>query len=241
MPASTALLAQERAVIEGTVTNDSGQPLMSASVFIVGWNLGALSNDSGRFYLVVPAEHVRGQQVELDARLIGYHPRKDTIMVSAGTIHHDFALVPAPMIWPAAPKPSRTDSLTLARGAPLPGCLAIDSDDGNFLQSLRWEVADTDRLSMENKSFASMPTMDSARAEREVVQIEHGPLCAQAQHAMRGAYIHADSVLRKPPTRVRLVRIGHLYFVNDPALSCGEWSSMLTFNDKWELLGSVMR
>jgi hypothetical protein len=48
-------------------------------------------------------------------------------------------------------------------------------------------------------------------------------------------------VLRRPPERVRLVRVRDLYLVNDPKLNCGEWTSWLTFNSKWELLAVVMR
>lgn len=89
--------AQEGATISGQVTSEAGAPLASASVFLEGMNIGTLTRDDGRYSFVVPAARVRGQQVTITARLIGYKAQSAQITLSAGAITHNFVLAANPL------------------------------------------------------------------------------------------------------------------------------------------------
>lgn len=95
LPALAA--AQEGATISGRVTNESGAPLNSASVFLEGMNLGTLTKDDGRYTFVVPAARVKGQQVTVSARLIGYKQKSVTVALSSGAMTQDFVLESNPL------------------------------------------------------------------------------------------------------------------------------------------------
>ena len=84
--------AQGEATLTGRVTNESGAPLASASVFLEGMNLGTLTREDGRYSFLVPGARVQGQQVTLTARVIGYRPRSAQLALRPGTIEQDFTL-----------------------------------------------------------------------------------------------------------------------------------------------------
>ena len=93
----SAASAQDGATVTGRVTSEAGAPLPSASVFIDGLNIGALTRDDGVYSFVVPAGRVQGQSATLTARLLGYKASTVPITLSAGTITQDFRLAPNPL------------------------------------------------------------------------------------------------------------------------------------------------
>lgn len=94
---ATALAQEGAATITGRVVSETGQPLASASVFIEGLNLGALTRSTGEYTFVVPGARVTNDQVTLTARLIGYRPQSVQITLAPGTITQDFTLQSNPL------------------------------------------------------------------------------------------------------------------------------------------------
>src|SRR5438067_9130470 len=85
--------AQNPANLTGLVTDEAGQPLSAASVFISSMNLGALTNENCRYLLIVPAaRYAQGQQVQLTAQLIGRTSQTKSVTLQAGTVNVDFSL-----------------------------------------------------------------------------------------------------------------------------------------------------
>jgi TonB-linked SusC/RagA family outer membrane protein len=73
-------LAQDRGTIQGSVSDETGRPLVGAQVQVVGESVGSLTNSEGRFQIVnVPA----GQRT-VRAQLIGYGTQQQTVDVTAG-------------------------------------------------------------------------------------------------------------------------------------------------------------
>ncbi len=88
------LVAQQTGTVSGTVVaTESGAPLAGASVVIVGTARSVLTNEKGLYHLSVPAgaHNVR-------ARLIGYEPAEQRVVVPAGqTVTVDFKLTATPL------------------------------------------------------------------------------------------------------------------------------------------------
>jgi TonB-linked SusC/RagA family outer membrane protein len=82
----------QAAAITGRVVSDQGQPLAGANVLIPELNISVATNQSGVFTINVPAARVRGQQVVLRARAIGYQPGSNPIAISGGAQSVDFTL-----------------------------------------------------------------------------------------------------------------------------------------------------
>ena len=89
---TTAVTAQAQATVTGTVTSDAGQPLYGANVTIEALTVSVGSSDDGRYTITVPGARVRGQQVVIRARAIGYVPMVRTITINAGSQTQDFEL-----------------------------------------------------------------------------------------------------------------------------------------------------
>ncbi|MFQ5823242.1 MAG: SusC/RagA family TonB-linked outer membrane protein [bacterium] len=85
------VFAQE-ATITGTVTDEAGEPLPGANVLIQLTNLGAATDTDGKYEFVIPASSVRGQEVTMEARFIGYHSKTEKVVLAPGSITMDFAL-----------------------------------------------------------------------------------------------------------------------------------------------------
>ncbi len=85
--------AQATGRIVGTVTVDSGRPLPLATVTVVGTQLGAVTDDNGRYTITnVPA----GPR-SVQARLLGYTRLTNQVTVIAGqSVTSDFRLIAAP-------------------------------------------------------------------------------------------------------------------------------------------------
>jgi TonB-linked SusC/RagA family outer membrane protein len=93
--APAALSAQEPATIRGRVMDASGAaPVVSAQVVIPSLNIGTVTNQEGRYVLIVPAARFRpGQQVQLRAQSIGHKGEVVAITLQPGaTLEQDFRL-----------------------------------------------------------------------------------------------------------------------------------------------------
>jgi TonB-dependent SusC/RagA subfamily outer membrane receptor len=89
--------AQQPAVISGQVNGDNGRPLAGATVGIAQLGLGATTRDDGRYTILVPANRVSGQQVQLTARAINFKPTSVSVTLAEGQITQDFSLVANPL------------------------------------------------------------------------------------------------------------------------------------------------
>jgi len=92
-----AAAAQNQAVITGRVTSEAGVALGGATVIVANTNFGAATNSSGVYTITIGAAAVRGQQVVLTARYLGYRPAERTITVQLGTQEQNFELAPDPL------------------------------------------------------------------------------------------------------------------------------------------------
>ncbi len=90
--APQVLQAQGTTTLTGRVTNEAGQPIDGATIFVTELNAGALTNAQGRYTLVIPAARVRGQEVTMQGRYIGYTAVTKRITLTSGTIETDFQL-----------------------------------------------------------------------------------------------------------------------------------------------------
>lgn len=95
--APVAVRAQTPATITGRVTNEAGTPVNGVSVYLEGLRIGSVTDDAGRYTIVVPAARVTNAPVTLTARLIGFRPLSRTITLAEGSNSVDFALVPSPV------------------------------------------------------------------------------------------------------------------------------------------------
>ena len=94
---ASALHAQSGVTVTGSVTSNQGVPLPGATVFLQGTNIGAQTNEDGRFTFVIPGTRANGQAAVLTARVIGYTASSTPITLSAGSaINHDFLLTVNP-------------------------------------------------------------------------------------------------------------------------------------------------
>ena len=94
---ASPLPAQEGAVITGRVTAQGGAALGGASVVVANTNLGAVTSANGTFTIAIAADGVRGQEVVLTARFIGYRPVSRTVTISTGSQEQNFELLPDPL------------------------------------------------------------------------------------------------------------------------------------------------
>ncbi|MCG8607400.1 SusC/RagA family TonB-linked outer membrane protein [bacterium] len=84
--------AQGTATISGKVTDEAGDALPGANVLIQRTNLGAATDIEGTYKFTIPVDVIRGQQVVIEARFIGYRTKTESILLSPGNISQDFAL-----------------------------------------------------------------------------------------------------------------------------------------------------
>jgi TonB-linked SusC/RagA family outer membrane protein len=95
--APPGLTAQEPTTLAGSVMSEAGQPLASASVYIESMNLGVLTNEQGRFIMIIPASRAMGQTVVLRAALIGHTSVTQELTLTPGTQVFDFVLGEDPL------------------------------------------------------------------------------------------------------------------------------------------------
>ncbi|GAC1655290.1 MAG: SusC/RagA family TonB-linked outer membrane protein [Gemmatimonadaceae bacterium] len=89
---------QQAATVSGRVTSAAGVPLANASVVIDQLRLGTQTGDDGRYALTVPAARTTGQSVTITARLIGFKPTSQQIVLGGGGATADFSLGSNPLL-----------------------------------------------------------------------------------------------------------------------------------------------
>jgi TonB-linked SusC/RagA family outer membrane protein len=90
---ATAAHAQgQGATITGKVTNEFGQPIEQANVYITELTTSVATNAQGVFTITLASARVTGQAVNLRVRAIGYEPGVVPIRITAGTQTKDFQL-----------------------------------------------------------------------------------------------------------------------------------------------------
>jgi len=80
------------AVVRGTISSDRGEPIPGANVVIEELRVGVVTNATGAYTLSVPGARVRGQQVVLRVRAIGFKPNSKTLTLTPGEQAVDLAL-----------------------------------------------------------------------------------------------------------------------------------------------------
>jgi TonB-linked SusC/RagA family outer membrane protein len=91
------IAAQEATTVTGRVTNETGAPLVGASVSLSGVGLGAMTREDGSYSFVVPANRASGQTATLMARRVGYTPSSVQIALRGGTVTQNFTLTQSPL------------------------------------------------------------------------------------------------------------------------------------------------
>ena len=81
---SPAFGQDQAAVISGRVISDQGQPLGGANVVIPELNISVATNQTGGYTISIPAARIRGQQVFVRARAIGFQPQSLPVTLTAG-------------------------------------------------------------------------------------------------------------------------------------------------------------
>ncbi len=97
MAATNAVAQGSGATISGRVTTDAGAPLRYAVVRITELGIGTQTSETGSYALTVLPAQVRGQQVTLAVRSIGYRSMTSTVTLNPGAITRDFSLPVNPM------------------------------------------------------------------------------------------------------------------------------------------------
>ncbi len=86
------LLAQNTFRVMGKVTDNKGEPLIGANVFIRALNTGAATDVEGKYQFEIPKELAKNQQVELAVSFVGYKSRSVNIILTGNSINQDFIL-----------------------------------------------------------------------------------------------------------------------------------------------------
>ena len=96
VPAGAA--AQEPVTVTGKVTSPSGEALRDVNVTVVAFGVGGWTGADGTYRLSVPGARAQGQQVKMNARLIGFRAATATITVTPGaTVEQNFQLAADPL------------------------------------------------------------------------------------------------------------------------------------------------
>jgi len=80
------------AVLRGKISSDRGEPVSGANVVVEELRMSASTNATGEYSLVVPGARVRGQQVVVRARGIGFKPNSKAITLTPGEQTVDLTL-----------------------------------------------------------------------------------------------------------------------------------------------------
>ena len=90
--ASPRTAEAQDAVIRGTITSDRGEPVVGANVLIEELRMGVLTNAQGQYTVLVPGARVRGQQVVVRVRAIGFKPNSKALTLTSGEQALDLVL-----------------------------------------------------------------------------------------------------------------------------------------------------
>src|SRR5919108_1309886 len=80
------------AVIRGTITSDRGEPVAGANVVVEELRVGVVTTATGQYTLLIPGARVRGQQVVVRVRGIGFKPNSKAIALTPGEQSVDLTL-----------------------------------------------------------------------------------------------------------------------------------------------------
>jgi len=143
LPAGVA--AQEPVTITGKVTGASGEALRDVNVTVVEFGVGGWTGANGTYRLSVPGGRAQGQQVKMNARLIGFRAGSATITVTAGaTIEQNFQLASDPLrldvvVVTGAGTQERRERLATATATVDSGTISR-SNEQNVIQALAGKV-----------------------------------------------------------------------------------------------------
>ena len=91
--ALTAMPSLAQTTVSGTVRDDRNAPLAGATISVRGSHASVMTNDAGRYRLVVPAElRDRGDSLTLLARRIGFEAMTRQVAASGSSTDVDFVL-----------------------------------------------------------------------------------------------------------------------------------------------------
>ena len=92
MGVSAMARADAQVTIRGNVVSEAGVALQGASVSLQGMGLGASTNETGQYTIVVPESRANGQRVIIVARFIGFTPQHRPTTLTAEPQTQDFTL-----------------------------------------------------------------------------------------------------------------------------------------------------
>jgi TonB-dependent SusC/RagA subfamily outer membrane receptor len=190
---AAAPLAAQTGSVTGTVTDAvSGQPLVGAQMVIPGTNIGALTNQAGRYLILgVPVG-----PVQVRAVIIGYSQQSQAITVAAGqTVSADFRL---------------TTSAIQLEG------VVVNAVTGREqrVRELGSNSATIDVNQIDPASVTSISDLLSARSEGVILQDVNGTTGSAQRIRIRGA--NSLSLSNEP-----LVFVDGVQFSNANTLSIG--------------------
>ena len=86
-------LLNAQSSVQGTVTDQNGNPLAGANVIVSGTSVGAASDAEGLYLISIPTGTVEGQTVTIEASYIGYKSQNISVDVPAsGSVTQNFSL-----------------------------------------------------------------------------------------------------------------------------------------------------
>ena len=79
--------------VQGTVSDQNGDPLAGANVVVSGTSVGAASDAEGSYQINIPSGTVEGQTVTLEVSYIGYKSQSANVDIpQSGSVTQNFSL-----------------------------------------------------------------------------------------------------------------------------------------------------
>src|SRR5215217_1177693 len=85
VPLTASTVAAQNVVFSGRVTSTAGQPLGGASVGIPDLGVGGITREDGGYTFTVAESRLRGRPITVQARFIGYKPKRVALPSVTGT------------------------------------------------------------------------------------------------------------------------------------------------------------
>ena len=85
-------IAQQAVTVKGIVTDQGGEAIAGANVFIEDLGVGSATDGEGYYSFVIPADKVSGQEVVLVVRYVGYKEKTERINLTDAEIVRNFRL-----------------------------------------------------------------------------------------------------------------------------------------------------
>lgn len=120
------------ATVTGRVTTEEGAPLRFAVVNIQELGIGTQTQENGQYSLAVSPAQVRGQQVTVAVRAIGYRSTSAQVTLSPGVVSRNFSLAVNPLrLGEVVVTGAGTQSSTERLGATISSVQAKEIDKSN--------------------------------------------------------------------------------------------------------------